>query len=350
MSSIPLLSAENISKQFGSQSLLQSVSLSVQSGEIHAIMGRSGAGKTTFLKILAGLVAVDSGKVLFNGDPLENPEEVLVPGYEELAYMAQDFRLLKNRTVDENLKDALLAFNSDFSQEQREKLLHLMRLTDIKTKRIELLSGGEKQRLAIARAMATLPDVLLLDEPFTQLDKATRQVLMDALKEMNAEFSTAIIFVTHDVSEAFYLADIIHFLEEGQIIQSGASRQIYKQPANAKVANLIGLFNIVSGEVLAKSASGVEKFSETKSYGIWPEKIKLKSSASAEIKLDATVKAITFMSSYFLVKVVIASLISENTHSKDRDIMYLNMREFEAKVGNSISLFIDKADLIELDR
>lgn len=348
MSSISLLSAENISKQFGSQKLLQSVSISVQQREVHAIMGRSGAGKTTLLKILAGLVAVDSGEVKFQGEVLENPEEVLIPGYEELAYMAQDFRLLKNRTVEENLKDALLAYTVNFSQEQREKLLQLMRLATLRDKRIELLSGGEKQRLAIARAMATLPDILLLDEPFTQLDKATRQVLMDALKEMNAEFSTAIIFVTHDINEAFYLADTIHFLEEGQIIQSGASQQIYQKPSNPKVANLIGLFNIISGGGLMKAVSDIDKLSETKSYGIWPEKIGLESKGkSKEIALKAEVKAVTFMGSYFLVKAVVAGVGDESSNNSDE--FYVNVREFSSRVGDIITLFIDESDLIEFD-
>src|SRR5690554_4187827 len=181
-----ILEAHTISKSFRAL-VLSKVDFVIKEAETHVILGKSGEGKSTFLKILSGLTACDEGEVLFLGEKLDNPEEVLIAGYEELAYVAQDFDLLHNRTVLENLKDALLAFKEEYADSQINQLLKLLRLESIKSQKIERLSGGEKQRLAIARALATQPAVLLLDEPFTQLDFHTRQILLDAIKEVRNE-------------------------------------------------------------------------------------------------------------------------------------------------------------------
>lgn len=178
-----ILEAVNISKSFD-KPILSKVNLKVKEGETHVVMGKSGEGKSTLLKILAGLTAADAGKVLFEGVELENPEEVLVAGHEELAYVAQNFNLLHNRTVLENLKDVLLSFKDDFAERQINQLLQLMRLEEVKEHKIELLSGGEKQRLAIARALATQPSVLLLDEPLHNLTSQLAKFSLMQLRKL----------------------------------------------------------------------------------------------------------------------------------------------------------------------
>ncbi len=340
MSKTCLLTVKAIDKQYNGTEVLRAVSLSVTRAEIHAIMGRSGVGKTTLLKIMAGLIPADNGSVLFNDTPLADPEEALIAGHEELAYMAQDFKLLKNRSVDENLNDALLAYNEEFALEQKTLLLKLMKLVSLKDKRIELLSGGEKQRLAIARAMATQPEVLLLDEPFTQLDKSTRQLLMDALKEIRAELSTTIIFVTHDVNEAFYLADQIHILEDAQIMQSGNPEEIYLEPGNAKVANLIGLFNLIPICQLEEGSSNLAPLNDQMFYGVWPENInQLKNKEKVDYILKGIIQSISFMGAYFLLKVETSSGY----------IFHSNQSQFSGKVGDEIIFGINKEDLIVFD-
>ncbi|MBK6264865.1 ABC transporter ATP-binding protein [Marivirga sp. S37H4] len=340
MNNTALLSVRNICKQFDEFEVLHSIDLSVKKAEIHAIMGRSGVGKTTLLKILAGLIAADSGTVLYQNIPLENPDEALIPGHEELAYMAQDFRLLKNRSVEENLKDALLAYNDNFAEEQKTLLLKLMRLEPLKDKRIELLSGGEKQRLAIARAMATQPEVLLLDEPFTQLDKSTRQLLMDALKEIRAELATAIIFVTHDVNEAFYLADYIHILEDRQIMQTGTPQQIYQRPGNARVANLIGLFNQIPINEINENRENATLLMETEQYGVWPDKlIMLTGTEEMDYSLKGVVKSVNFMGAFFLLKV----------ETSTGFIFHANQAQFSGKSGDEVAFGINNEDLIVFD-
>ncbi len=341
MSKKPLLSAQNIFKKYGAETILEDVTVSVDEAEIHAFMGRSGVGKTTLLKIMAGLLSADTGEVVFQGKKLENPDDVLIPGEEELAYVAQDFRLLKNRTVTENLNDALLAYEIEFRTEQVETLLKLMKLAPLADKRVEMLSGGEKQRLAIARAMATQPDVLLLDEPFTQLDKATRQLLMDTLKDIRNELSTTILFVTHDVNEAFYLADTIHILEDRKIIQSGSPQDVYSKPAQIKIANLLGLFNVLPNDFLKKwhSPKGF-KLNENLTYGIWPENVILLHEKSEELFYAAgEVISVDFVGSHFLIQVV----------ATGETKIYMLQTNFKGKPGDAITIGFHLKEVVEIN-
>lgn len=285
-----ILEAVNISKSFD-KPILSKVNLKIKEGETHVIMGKSGEGKSTLLKILAGLTAADSGKIIFDGIELDNPEEVLVAGHEELAYVAQNFNLLHNRTVLENMKDALLAFKDDFALQQIKQLLQLMRLEEVKEHKIELLSGGEKQRLAIARALATQPAVLLLDEPFTQLDFPTRQILLDAIKEVKIELDTSIILVSHNLYEAFYLAEMIHIQKDGNIIKSDSPQAIYQNPEFIAVANILGEVNFLPKNTFEKS--------QDKLLGIWSENILINSEKDSDYQLKLKLTEKLFIGNYY---------------------------------------------------
>ncbi|SMG18228.1 ABC-type Fe3+/spermidine/putrescine transport systems, ATPase components [Marivirga sericea] len=285
-----ILETKGVSKSF-EKLILSNVNLKIVEGETHVIMGKSGEGKSTLLKILAGLTAVDQGEVLYEGERLDNPEEVLVAGHEELAYVAQNFNLLHNRTVLENLKDALLAFKDDFAEQQIKQLLQLMRLEDLQSQKIEKLSGGEKQRLAIARALATQPAVLLLDEPFTQLDFPTRQILLDAVKEVKRALDTTILLVSHNLYEAFYLADIIHIQKGGNIIRSGTPKDIYENPVYVSVANLLGEINLIPKGSLGKG--------QNKLMGIWSENILISSEHNSKDQFKSKLIEKTFIGNYY---------------------------------------------------
>jgi ABC-type sulfate/molybdate transport systems ATPase subunit len=282
------------------------------------------------LKILAGLTAPDSGEVFFEGEELENPEEVLVAGHEELAYVAQNFNLLHNRTVLENLKDALLAFKDDFAAQQINQLLQLMRLEDLQSQKIEKLSGGEKQRLAIARALATQPAVLLLDEPFTQLDFPTRQTLLDAIKEVKTELDTAILLVSHNLYEAFYLADIIHIQKDGNIIRSGTPKDVYENPEFVSVANILGEVNLIPKDSLRKG--------QNRLLGIWSENILLDAVQETKYQLKLELIEKTFIGNYHRYQFQLSknqSLIVKSIHS-------------EYEVGEYYYLVFPEAHLFEL--
>lgn len=324
-----ILEAIRISKSFD-KPILSKINLKIKEGETHVVMGKSGEGKSTLLKILAGLTATDSGEVLFEGKELENPEEVLVAGHEELAYVAQNFNLLHNRTVLENLKDSLLAFNDDFAEQQINQLLQLMRLTEVKFHKIELLSGGEKQRLAIARALATQPAVLLLDEPFTQLDFPTRQILLDAIKEVKNELDTSIILVSHNLYEAFYLADIIHILKNGDIIKSDQPKTVYDNPEFISVANILGEVNLIPKRTLGNG--------QNKLLGVWSENILIDSEDESKYQLKLKLTEKLFIGNYYRYQFQLSrnqSLIVKSNQS-------------EFKVGETYNVVFPESHLFEL--
>lgn len=324
-----ILEAIRISKSFD-KPILSKINLKIKEGETHVVMGKSGEGKSTLLKILAGLTATDSGEVLFEGKELENPEEVLVAGHEELAYVAQNFNLLHNRTVLENLKDSLLAFNDDFAEQQINQLLQLMRLTEVKFYKIELLSGGEKQRLAIARALATQPAVLLLDEPFTQLDFPTRQILLDAIKEVKNELDTSIILVSHNLYEAFYLADIIHILKNGDIIKSDQPKTVYDNPEFISVANILGEVNLIPKRTLGNGQNEL--------LGVWSENILIDSEDESKYQLKLKLTEKLFIGNYYRYQFQLSrnqSLIVKSNQS-------------EFKVGETYNVVFPESHLFEL--
>lgn len=327
-----ILEAVNISKSFD-KPILSKVNLKIKEGETHVVMGKSGEGKSTLLKILAGLTAPDSGKVIFEGEELDNPEEVLVAGHEELAYVAQNFNLLHNRTVLENLKDALLAFKEDFARQQINQLLQLMRLEEVKAHKIELLSGGEKQRLAIARALATQPAVLLLDEPFTQLDFPTRQILLDAIKEVKNELDTSIILVSHNLYEAFYLADIIHIQKGGDIIKSDTPTAIYQNPEFISVANILGEVNLIPNGTFGKRQSNL--------LGVWSENILIDTENDSKHQLNLKLTEKLFIGNYYRYQfqiskkqvLIVKSTQSEYTVGETYKVVFPESHLFELKEG-----------------
>lgn len=267
-----LLSAQNIFKSYQGQPTLKDVSLSLEKGEILAIIGKSGSGKSTLIRTLAGLLDIDNGSIIFNNEALEGPEKRLVPGYEEIRLVHQDFQLKHKMTIRENIRYALLAYIREYQEERINTLLDLCKIAHLQHKDISLVSGGEKQRVAIARAMATEPDILLMDEPFSNLDLNTKYTLLEELKDIASKTETAIILITHDARDAMEIADRVIVLSEGKILREGKPEEIYHDPKHEAVAELVGFYNLLSKSQMARldiSRPAGEQF------GLWAEDVVL---------------------------------------------------------------------------
>ncbi|WP_031526780.1 ABC transporter ATP-binding protein [Dyadobacter crusticola] len=255
-----VLRADQVSKQFSNQPVLSNVSLELRAGEWLAILGESGSGKSTLLRIFGRFLDADQGKIIFNGEELKPVRGELIPGHESIRLIHQEFELFPNQTVEENISYSLRFYDSAYRIERVRELLKVAGLDYVKSQKAKLLSGGEKQRTAIAKALAEQPEVLLLDEPFAHLDNHNRRVLGNAIEQMRNEQKTSCIFVTHESSDALAWSDRIAVLRNGEIVQIGTPEEVYNRPANSYVAELTGGINwLGSGE---------------KRYFIRPEKIK----------------------------------------------------------------------------
>lgn len=269
-----LLQLESVSASYpkGDQDVLSNVSAMINDGEVIAILGPNGAGKTTLLNIIAGRHSPDSGLVQFDGKVLEGPEAKLIPGHEEIRLVYQDYGLKPGMTVYENIRYQLLDFKEDYQQERIEFLLDLFRLSSLANRKPSRLSGGQQQKVAMANAMATDPRILLMDEPFSNVDPGTKQELFEEVRRISRATNTAILLVTHDGADALALSDKIMFLREGKLEQYDTTSNCYYQPESFHVANFLGPMVEVPKDLL--SILGI-RAQEAKKTWIRPEKIKL---------------------------------------------------------------------------
>lgn len=236
----------NLSKQFGSFTALQEVSLQVHSGELLALLGPSGSGKTTLLRVIAGLETADSGQVLFHGEDATDQHV----RDRQVGFVFQHYALFRNMTIFDNVAFGLNVRPKKFRPSQEEirervmKLLHLVQLDWLADRYPHQLSGGQRQRIALARALAVEPKVLLLDEPFGALDAKVRKELRAWLRRLHDDMHITSVFVTHDQEEALEVADRVVVMNEGKIEQIGTPDEVYEQPASPFVYEFLGNVNL----------------------------------------------------------------------------------------------------------
>lgn len=241
----------NISKQFGSFTALKNIDLTVQTGELVALLGPSGSGKTTLLRIIAGLAVADQGTILFDGKDAADRDA----RERQVGFVFQHYALFRHMSVFENVAFGLtvrprkLRPTKKEIQEKVHQLLSLVKLEELANRFPTQLSGGQRQRVALARALAVEPRVLLLDEPFGALDAKVRKELRRWLRRLHDELHVTSVFVTHDQEEALDVADRIVILNEGQIEQLGSPEEVYENPVNPFVYEFLGNVNLFHGRI-----------------------------------------------------------------------------------------------------
>ena len=236
-----MLQLKNINKRFGSKIVAQDINLNVEAGEIFAVLGRSGCGKSTLLKTIVGLVHPDSGEVWLNGDNITDmPSEK-----RNISLMFQDYALLPHLTALDNVGFGLKMRRLPKAdiEEQSMQALRDIGLEHEAQRKPESLSGGEQQRLALARSLITRPSLLLLDEAFSSLDTHLRHHLRTLTAERIRSQNIPAILVTHSAEEACTMADTIAIMHEGRILQHGTPETLIRRPVNAQAALLLGLAN-----------------------------------------------------------------------------------------------------------
>lgn len=241
------LSIRRLSKIYDAHVALQDFSLELEKGEFLSIVGESGSGKSTLLRLVAGLMVQSEGEVYLDHKLIENPAQKLVPGYDSIKLIHQDYQLFPNSTVFENISRPLLHYDSAYREQRLKRLLSQFGLDKYWDRLPRQLSGGQQQRVAIAQALAVEPEVLLLDEPFSHLDAIQKRKLILELKEALLELGTTVIFVTHDMDDALRLTDSILILQKGKMVQKGNSKDLCERPKSKYVARLFSPINEIPG-------------------------------------------------------------------------------------------------------
>ncbi len=243
---------ENVAKSYGSLWVVDNVSLEVRDGELFVLLGPSGGGKSTILRIIAGLTEPTKGRILLHGRDVT----ALPPQERGTGFVFQNYSIFRHMSVIENIEFSL-AIRKVPKRERRlrcEELLDMVGLAGLGNRYAHQLSGGQQQRIALARALAHKPKVLLLDEPFGALDVKIRGQLRRNLKEIQQRLGVTTILVTHDQDEAFELADRIGVLERGRLIEVGSAEELYRCPSTLYTASFLGAGTLIVGRAEAGEA------------------------------------------------------------------------------------------------
>ncbi|XGI83853.1 ABC transporter ATP-binding protein [Halorutilales archaeon Cl-col2-1] len=252
-----VLELDGVHKEYGDTVAVDSLTLSVHEGELLTLVGPSGGGKTTTLRLIAGLEEPDSGEVRAGGEVVANPVKGIFaePDEREVGIVFQDFALFPHMTAEENIEFGLDGFSDDEKKEKVDRMLELVGLEDERHSTPDELSGGQKQRIALARSLAPEPDILLLDEPFSNLDVGLRVEMREEVRRILKEAGVTGISVTHDQEEALSISDRIGVMEEGDIAQVGRPEEVFQNPESRFVAGFLGHASFVSGTVGKEAVS-----------------------------------------------------------------------------------------------
>ncbi|MCO4292468.1 ABC transporter ATP-binding protein [Solitalea sp. MAHUQ-68] len=242
-----MLAIRNLHKQYpgNEQFSLKNIHLDIKRGEIVSLVGASGGGKSTLLKLIYGILDADSGEILFNDKRVYGPSVNLLPGAKGMHFVQQDYNLNPYAKVYDNIAPVLPNTDLEFKKNRIHEILELLNIFDLKDKQAINLSGGQQQRVAIARALASGPDLLLLDEPFSNLDVILKNHLKRDLEALVEKTGISILMVTHDSNDALSLSHRIIVMQNGQIVQVGCPKEVYNRPKSTYVARLFGAINIV---------------------------------------------------------------------------------------------------------
>jgi putrescine transport system ATP-binding protein len=313
----PLLEIRGVSKKFGEFIAVNNVDLDIYQGELFCLLGGSGCGKTTLLRMLAGFEKPSSGQILIDGQDMSE-----VPPYKRPTNMMfQNYALFPHMTVEKNIAFGLEQDGIAKAEisDKIDSILKLVELQDYKKRRPQQLSGGQRQRVALARALVKQPKLLLLDEPLSALDKKLREQTQFELMNIQDKVGVTFVVVTHDQEEAMTLSSRIAVMDRGRFIQTGTPTEIYEYPRDRFVADFIGSANILDGKVVSNLEGTIEvstylgKFSFKSNsnisegsdlfVGLRPEKISISKAASKSKNTTGFIDDIGYFGDYSIYKV-----------------------------------------------
>lgn len=296
-----LLKITSVTKELAGITIVNDISLEQQAFQKIAIAGETGSGKSTLLKMIAGWVQPSSGTLYFEGKKIKGPDEKLIPGIPEIAYLSQHFELRNSYRVEE-----LLSYANKLTEEAANTLFEVCRISHLVKRKTDQLSGGERQRIAIARLLISAPKLLLLDEPYTNLDLIHKSILKNVIRDIGEKLQITCLMVSHDPLDIVSWADELILMQEGKIIQQGKPEFIYRHPVNAYAAALLGSYQLLPiglSDAFCKQAglapSGKQIF-------VRPDSLKIVSSHQG---IHASVKEVFFMAGFYELELTIANTV-----------------------------------------
>ncbi|MEP0964326.1 MAG: ABC transporter ATP-binding protein [Roseobacter sp.] len=249
MDEVPRLEIKNLRRTFGGRAVVDNVSLSIQPGQVTCLLGPSGCGKSTTLRMIAGVEMQDSGEIFVDGNLICDTVFRVPPERREIGLMFQDFALFPHLTVAENVAFGLKSGTKADKRTRVEELLDRVDLKRFINGYPHELSGGEQQRVALVRALAPRPKIMLMDEPFSGLDNRLRDGIRDETLTILKEQDTAVLLVTHEPEEAMRMADEIALMRDGKIVQQGAPYNVYTRPVDRASVAFFSDANVLSAQV-----------------------------------------------------------------------------------------------------
>jgi len=294
-----LLRLSNISNQGLAEFKLQDITFAQRKNQKIAIAGETGSGKSTLLKIIAGLEQPDSGEIFFKNESIKDSAENLIPGYPGIAYLTQDFELPKFLRVEQ-----VLEYANNLRPDKAHELFEVCEISHLLTRKTDELSGGERQRIALTKLLVTSPQLLLLDEPFSNLDMRHRITLKKVLKKICKQLSITCILVSHEPSDVLAWADKIIVMRNGLIIQQDTPKMIYTAPVDEYTAGLFGPYNLIPEELAAGFYQMWNKKPVNKDLIIRPEELKIVKKKKSF--LSGIVENISFLGTHYQIEVAVS--------------------------------------------
>lgn len=340
-------------KKYGEKTVIKSVNLEIQDGEFFTLLGPSGCGKTTLLRMIAGFNSIEGGEFYFNDTLINNMD----PSKRNIGMVFQNYAVFPNMTVRGNIEFGLKERKvpKDEMDERVEKILDIMKIREYADRKPQNLSGGQQQRVALARAIVIEPDVLLMDEPLSNLDAKLRVDLREEIRRIQKEIGITTVYVTHDQEEAMAVSDRIAVMKDGVIEQCDKPRKIYHKPNNMFVASFIGTNNVLSGNYDADNKEIIidsgEKFSydlgnqssQRVKLSIRPEDFRLDPNGDVEVKINDEVFLGSTM--HYNVELKDKTLLNIMEESKFEEISRVNT-DTKLRINlDKINVFNEKGDV-----
>lgn len=304
--------------------VLRNINLGLQKEQFLALVGESGSGKTTLLRLIFGLEQPATGTLLFNGQAIEGPERNLVPGDKRMELVYQNYNLFPKHTVEDNILHALRKFSDPEARQKMEDYLQACGLQGLEKRLPAELSGGQQQRVALAKALASAPELLLLDEPFSNLDGIIKQDMQQLILKLCRQQKTTVIMATHDASDALSLSDKVLVLRHGKAVQEGNPEQVYHRPHNEYVARYFGFANVLSlGKVyqelnIAFPSTFLEQHSFETKVCLRAEKIRITTPSRA--RFYGVVRSVQFYGLYYKIGIAVNGKIKLDLFTTKDDL------------------------------